>query len=68
MDKLKLFGQTNGCGDEYSKMDTHAISAKLGQAESKLDGMEVAVFFGVALQLTEALAYALYGYCCNSKK
>ena len=67
MEKVKLFGQTNGCGDEYSHMDTHAISAKLGQAESKLDGMEIAVFFGVALQLFEALAYSLYGYCCGKK-
>ena len=41
-------------------MDVGATSDKLGQAESKLDGIELAVIVGVMLQLAEGFAYVYY--------
>ena len=66
--KVGKFNKTNDCGDDYSKVNTQAVTSQLGQAEARLDGMEISLIVALGLIILESIGLFAYRFCCGVPK
>ena len=66
--KVAKFNKTNDCGDDYSKVNTQAVTLQLGQAEARLDGMEISLIVALGLIILESGGLCIYRFCCGVPK
>ena len=67
VDKVQTFNKTNVCSDEYSVLDTYAITGRLGKAKVILDGMELSVQIALVFMAVE-LTILTCLHCMKKKK
>lgn len=58
-ERIQQFTKTNVCGDEYSRVDTYAVSEKLSKSETILDAIDLSIKVAIVF-----LAIEFFGMCC----
>lgn len=65
--QVQDFNKTNGCGDNYSRINTIKVIENLSKAEATLDTMEIALVSAIVLVAIESCCTCLYVYCCKKR-